>query len=301
MLSQCKLCLRTEKLRRSHIIPVFVINWLKTSSPEYIRSNLNPNLRREDGYKHYLFCEDCEQLLSGWEKSFKEQIFVPFQSDLQRQYSMTYGTWMLKFAVSISLRVLLYCTKLGLPPLIAKQQKSITEASETWRKFLLEEIETPQRFEQHLLLMNIVDDTRLFNDSQYLNRYLLSTIDLDLVIWESSIFVYAKLGRLLLFGLIEDKYRNQWMGTKLDVEKGIIKEPANYTVSANILNYIGEKANQTATIALKISPRQLDKVSQMVEENLDKVATSEFVRGLIHDIASQKQIRPNFDGSEEEK
>lgn len=301
MFGQCRLCLKNAWLQHGHIIPAFAINWLKTSSPKYMRGNQKPNLRLEDGYKRYFFCRDCEQLLSGWEKSFKEQIFTRLHENPQSALSISYGDWLLKFAVSISWRVLLFCSDLGFPQMKTEQGKSIAVAGGTWRKFLLGKIESPKQFEQHLLPMDVVDNNRLFNNSPYINRYLLSTIDLDLVIWESTIFVYAKLGRFLLFALVEDEYRHQWRRTKLNVKNGVIEQPGNYSVPENMLKYVGRKANDTALAASKLSTKQRGKIEQFVDTHPNEVAASEYVKGLRHDTAAQNERFLFFDfGSNKE-
>lgn len=288
MLGQCRLCLKTEQLQHGHIIPAFAVNWLKSSSPKYMRGNRKPNLRLEDGYKRHLFCRDCEQLLCGWEKLFKEQIFAPLHENPMAAHSIRCGDWLIKFAVSMSWRVLLFCSDLGHPRMRAHQKLSLTEAGEAWRRFLLGEIENPKQFEQHLLPLYYVDDSSLFNNSPHINRYLLSTLDLDLVIWDSSVFVYAKLGRLLLFGLIEDEYQSQWQGTRIHAEDALVEEPGSYSVPANILKYVGKKADDAALAASKLSLKQQKKVNDFVETHPTEVGASEYVKALRHDVAAQR-------------
>lgn len=60
----CLLCKRERELQLSHIIPNFVYNWLKDTSPSFIRSSQNPNQRIQDGPKYYLLCAECEGLFS---------------------------------------------------------------------------------------------------------------------------------------------------------------------------------------------------------------------------------------------
>lgn len=301
MLGQCRLCLKTSQLQHGHIIPAFAVNWLKSSSPKYMRGNLKPNLRLEDGYKRYFFCRDCEQLLCGWEKSFKEKVFAPLHKNPLAAHSIRCEDWLLKFAVSLSWRVLLFCEDLGLPQMSAERKTSLTEAGEVWRKFLLGEIENPKQFEQHLLPLYYVDDSSLFNDSTHINRYLLSALDLDLVIWDSTVLVYAKLGRLLFFGLVEDEYRSQWQGTEIHAEDARIEEPGSYSVPANILKYVGRKADAAALAASSLSPKQQKKINDFVEAHPNEVGASEYVKALRHDIAAQRGGFSIFQfGSDEE-
>jgi len=104
----CALCDKDAELKFSHIIPKFVFSWFKESTPSPIRSNRVPNKRIQDGEKQYLLCSACEELFSGWEKSFCEHLFLPLHSNPSLTPPIKYGPWALKFAVSVSWRVLLY-------------------------------------------------------------------------------------------------------------------------------------------------------------------------------------------------
>ncbi|WP_114909176.1 hypothetical protein [Haemophilus haemolyticus] len=73
----CRLC-DTEKilLKESHIIPKFIYDWIKETSPTpYLRYSDNVNKREQDGIKVYLLCNSCEQRLSSWEDKFSREIF----------------------------------------------------------------------------------------------------------------------------------------------------------------------------------------------------------------------------------
>ena len=102
---QCALCASTSELQASHIIPGFVFDWLRdTSATGHFRSSQIPDLRVQDGLKPRMLCKSCEQLFSTWEKAFAEKCFVPLNSGNVRD--VRYGPWMLKFATSVSWRVL---------------------------------------------------------------------------------------------------------------------------------------------------------------------------------------------------
>lgn len=101
----CRLCQGTQELRDSHIIPKFVTRHLKeTSATGYLRGAEDPDIRLQDSKKIPLLCDSCEQLFSGWEREFKNQIFDKVKdSDFSQ---LEYGPWMTKFVVSVSWRVL---------------------------------------------------------------------------------------------------------------------------------------------------------------------------------------------------
>ena len=80
MRGKCHLCHKTSDLQRSHVIPSFVIRWLKDTSPGFVRDSKNQNVRTQDGIKEYLLCVECEQLFSKWERDFANYIFYPLHS-----------------------------------------------------------------------------------------------------------------------------------------------------------------------------------------------------------------------------
>ena len=110
MIAKCQLCGKKRDLKESHMIPSFVYKWLKASSGTgHIRFGGTPNLRSQDGYKVYLLCGSCEDLFNTWETTFANLIFHPLNKG--EASSFKYGPWMLKFAVSVSWRVLTYFIK----------------------------------------------------------------------------------------------------------------------------------------------------------------------------------------------
>lgn len=64
----CRLCNKEGILINSHIIPKFIFKWHKKSSATgYLRTNLDPNKREQDGIKMRLLCNNCEALFNEWE------------------------------------------------------------------------------------------------------------------------------------------------------------------------------------------------------------------------------------------
>lgn len=101
----CKLCGAIANLEQSHILPAFVFRWMKdTSATGYLRFGGKPNCRAQDGERRYWLCRGCETRLCQWETEFAAQVFHPLISDGGQR--IPYQEWMLKFAVSVSWRVL---------------------------------------------------------------------------------------------------------------------------------------------------------------------------------------------------
>jgi hypothetical protein len=126
-MTNCQLCRKTRPLRMSHIVPSFVFDWVKRTAPGAIRLARSPNRRVQDGAKLQLLCDDCEQRFGIWEKEFAENIFAPLHSNPQDSL-LEYQDWGLKFAVSVSWRVLTYFETLGVQHLSAAHQTSAQRA-----------------------------------------------------------------------------------------------------------------------------------------------------------------------------
>ena len=160
---QCALCAESSELQASHIIPRFVFDWLtKTSATGHFRSSQNPNLRVQDGFKPRMLCKECEQLFSSWEKKFSENCFVPINSGNVDKIS--YGPWMLKFATSVSWRVLRVFDASGY---LAECNDHITtrfnHALSEWSRFLLGDAPHPGSHEQHIFLVGEINYTSISN------------------------------------------------------------------------------------------------------------------------------------------
>lgn len=106
----CALCKKEPSIKNSHIVPSFVFKWLKdTSATGYLRDIIQPNLRKQDGFKFPLLCQKCETKLSLWENKFYKEIFLPYQNENQglEPASYNYDDWLLKFVISVSWRNIL--------------------------------------------------------------------------------------------------------------------------------------------------------------------------------------------------
>src|SRR5262249_11799722 len=151
------LCSAPRPLRRSHIIPRFVYDWLKrTSATGHMRVGHTVNRRRQDGWKPRLLCADCEDRLNTWETATAQQLFVPIAEDAVER--VRYGPWFAKFAVSVSWRVLTGFQLSGAltawPP---RLRTSADAALRCWREFLFDQRTNPSRFEQHAVRVGLME------------------------------------------------------------------------------------------------------------------------------------------------
>src|ERR1700677_1288298 len=131
----CKLCLKNDQLRNSHIIPLFVVDYIKrTSSSGYLRRAINPNLRIQDFPKLKLLCENCEQLFSEREKIFCEKIFIPYLEKGIKKFK--YAEWLQYFAVSLAWRTAIV-GKTAHIKIHPHQSQKIDKLIQDWANYLL--------------------------------------------------------------------------------------------------------------------------------------------------------------------
>ncbi len=268
----CAFCGEHKPLRESHVLPAFVFRWLRSSSGAgHIRDTENPNRRVQDGLKFPWLCGDCEGHFNRYETEFATKIFHPWHSG---EFRIAYKDWLLKFCVSISWRVLKYARGRNKDARYTDEQQMLMDQAEVrWHAFLKDETPHPAKFEQHLLIFDFVESTDISDLPTNFNRFMARAVTLDIVGSERSLMTFAKLGRFMIFGMIQ-KGPNRWDGTKVHVKRGLLK-PDKFTVPAGLLDLFRQKAEHTAAAMSKISPAQRAKIDKNILENLDAFAESD--------------------------
>lgn len=282
MKGNCRLCGNYSTLKESHIIPAFIFRWFKDSSATgYLRYGMEINKRVQDGIKLHWLCEDCEGRFGEWEKCFSEKIFMPLNKGEGARF--TYGPWMLKFAVSVSWRVLSYLHEMGLSHFSSALLGHVENALDTWREFLLDKCVHPDGFEQHMLLMDLVDSHSINNLPPNMNRYLLRTVEINSACRESQAFVYTKMCRVMLVGFINIDRPRQWQGSKLHLNHGKINSQT-YTLPDYFRRYIFERARKAGGFNGKVSAKQASNISTTYRQGMQRATSSETWRALDQDV-----------------
>lgn len=284
MKGTCGLCKEQKELRLSHIIPKFAYSWFKRTSVSSLRMLDNPNRRIQDGAKEYLLCADCEQLLNEWETPFCNSIFLKIQNKENNNEGMSYESWALKFATSVSWRVFTYYEKDENDHLSHEQQKSAEIASETWRKFILGEIPHPGEFQQHILLLDAIQSHTAPKLSPFINRYFLSSIDMDIVATDDYAFVYTKFFRIVIFGFLHGREHKKWRGTKINANSGVIGG-CDYKIATEVIEYMNKRADTAFEAQSELSQKQQDKIADLFSSNSEMIAGSEISRAMAYDYA----------------
>lgn len=282
--SICRLCLEERELRESHIIPKLVTDWQKDSSGTgFLRSSEMPNKRAQDGIKEYMLCEDCEELFNKWETPLATTIFHPLNR--QEAIRFKYQSWLLKFAVSVSWRVLTwYKDNDEISELQEAGKRLLNDALQTWKEFLLGARSHPGSFEQHMILIDFPKEIKHIKDlPPNWNRFLIRGCHINLAHSKGHPqYIYIKMGRITLLGFLGIDYPRQWVGTKIHVNEGMVG--GDITVPVQFLNYLKERARIELNQHDRLSKEQKDKIDKTYRRNIDRAVISETVQALDHDV-----------------
>ena len=230
-----------------------------------------------------MLCKDCEQLFASWEKTFSEECFVPLNDGAIR--SLSYGPWMLKFATSVSWRVLrMFVAIDGLAGFPDHIKIAVNGALEEWSQFLLGTKPNPGQYEQHMFVVDIIDHSSIADLPPNINRYLSRAIDSDVAFAQDDALSYAKMGRFVLFGFVSMEYPRRWKETKLHVRHGRFGQQ-DIELPSNVGKFIFGRARLAADRYSQISDRQQARILKSYEQNLDHAAQSETLRAMHQDVS----------------
>ncbi|MBW7997722.1 MAG: hypothetical protein FVQ81_14340 [Candidatus Glassbacteria bacterium] len=229
----CALCKSKAQLRKSHIIPKYVVKYYKDrASTGYLRHSDNINRRIQDGTKVKLLCEDCENQFSVWENLFKQKVFE--QAINEDKSIFSHEHWMLKFAVSISWRNLVF----HLPVIDKNIPDDLREyyegAEKAWRKYLLDETTSIGQFQQHFIFLDIIKNSTISGMPSNMNRYLSSSLDIGMMGYDVLLATYTKMINILIIGIIYSKNLNQFKGTRISSGKSFVGRK-NYVIPKSVV------------------------------------------------------------------
>ncbi|MCP3956071.1 MAG: hypothetical protein GY697_28230 [Desulfobacterales bacterium] len=280
-LGTCALCCENRELKESHIVPAFVWRWMKeTSVTGFLRHGEAPNLRKQDGYKLFLLCSDCEQRFGLWENQFSRNVFIPFN---KRSKLNSYGPWLLKFSTSISWRVLTFFKReLDSDHCNSNIQLEADEALETWKQFLLDDRPHPDKFQQHMLPVGLISNNNDPKMPENINRYIQRSVDIDLACSKKEAFIYVKMGSIFLIGFINMLHPNQWRDTKIHIKRGSLQKK-HLTIPQALSNFIYLKSRRAKKSQEKISDRQWERIGSDYSKKMDAFAESEMFKAINQD------------------
>ena len=266
-MTACALCKSDKCLVESHIIPQFVFDRIKKNSPTgFLRGGiLDVNLRRQDGDKPKMLCEDCELLFSRAERKFAENVFQPYHES--GTTSFAYGPWLSYFIISVNWRTLCldnidFHSKKEWPDSVL----CVLDSAETMlADFLLDKRPDIGDMENHILPMfEITDASPELKDIEPNFLFRISAFDYTfLVPGLDGFYVFANLAGVLIFTVIRKGKNDIWENTLVQPGGGSIKPPVQHKspLMCHIMNHL------IGCYKIKISQTQKDKIIESFKAN----------------------------------
>jgi hypothetical protein len=274
----CALCKKDPAIQESHIIPSFVYKYLKNVGTGFLRCSQSPNRRMQDGIKTKLLCLNHENQFSKSEKLFCENFFLPFQNDQQIQ---GYGSWLTEFSISLFWRIAwVYQTLNDINHLSEKQKEILLHTFTNWSEYLLGKEELNGNTEIFFFPLRFIENEG--NLSNYYNRYIGSAVDIQIFRAENELFIYAKMGKVLLIGLLEKPTPGHKMGILID-QNGVFSNESRIEFDYKLLMTISKQADKTSKAIGKLSKIQWDKIKKSYEDNSPNIMESDTVKGAFYD------------------
>ncbi len=276
----CRLCGEEAALTASHIIPAFVIRWLKESAATpFLRRAVEPNVARQDMPRSQLLCQNCESLFSGWETEFAERIFFPSRAG--GAFSFPYKGWLLRFAVSLAWRVSVTDLE-GFKKIQPALGEKVDQATRTWGEFLLGHRRDPGSYEHHIFLMDYLADVgRSAPLHPKTNYYFMRGIDATLVCNSRSAFVYAKPPGIIFCSGVEPPSLDGMTGTLIE-EEGTLSSPQQIA-HPGLGDFLVDRIELSFREMDKMSDRQRRRILEMALRDPERAVTSESYRAFLAD------------------
>ncbi|KAF6620472.1 hypothetical protein HFE03_07400 [Paenibacillus sp. EKM102P] len=282
----CALCKTTKELRKSHVLPKFVINFLKKDSfTNKFRNLENSNISRQDGEKEYLLCNDCEQLFSVSENLFAKNVFYPFKKQTLVS-KLKYQEWLTKFIVSVNWRCL-YLDILRIEQdreergKISTSQLDILKDSEmVMSEFLLGNRVDLGSIENHIFFF---DEVKSMNENLTLHRPHSSVHGSigGYTVWnEDSICVFTNLAGVFIITIFKKGKSEKWKNTYVKKSSGVIRIPQfiKGTLIANELTFLNNSLKYN-----NLSDKQRNKIVEHISSNIDKFKASGSYKRYVKD------------------
>lgn len=239
-----------------------------------------------------MLCNNCEQILSRHERYFNNRFFQKIVNNHQKSFSYDHN--LIKFCASITWRNITYALKNNRTSHLNKQQLvDIIDAEAYLRGFLLDERPNPDRYEQHLFRFFPIVDTNYTNIPDNINRFLLRHIILDIVASETFSCSLAKMGPILIMGVITPP-KKKLASMRLHIRSGNI-EPDFNDLPENILQYLFSKARIINSKLAELSENQANIIDENVIRNIEKFRHSPQFEAIMYDamlFGDKAIIRP---------
>lgn len=269
MSGQCRLCGEERELQQSHIIPNFVIRWLKKSgATPFLRGVDDPDTRIQDK-KERLLCSECEQQIGDWEQQFASQIFYPVIR--QQKTDFEYDSWLKRFTISLSWRFLVssFSTLDGWD---SDEQTALREAEHDWRAILNGDQPLSAATRSHYLILLGETESVPSDAPEGWEFYSSRSIDASVVTVGDGIYIYSKFPQMYFLSCVDPPSVEGLRDGRIE-KTGTIETPQ---VVHSPWSKIPFRRAEIIT-ENNASPREQEKIKQHIQEHPDSLADSKTI------------------------
>ena len=258
-MATCALCGKECVLRDSHIVPKFVVRYLKETSVGKIRNLETPNRTVEDGEKNELLCPECEELFSAREKYFADTVFYPYKRD--KVLSFDYDERLFYFLTSLSWRSLyLDAQDKSYPDAALLEMKA---AVDSIRQYLLGKT-AALNIENHVFFFDVAESSTLADGNanrpnetvhRSITSYTVAAND------NSSILVFTNMLGIVVLTFIKRGKEEYWENAEINNGTGHI-EAKDQKIKSIVGDAISHMLNYAEQSTSSISPKQQEAILQ---------------------------------------
>jgi hypothetical protein len=212
-----------------------------------------------------MLCGSCEARLSDWERQVATTIFRPIHRDQIGEFQ--YGSWFLKFAVSLSFRALKYyegCVRAE-PDQVASVVKHCNTAIKDWAAYLLGHTDALAPHAHHCVVLPAMKEQA--NDHRSLRSFFDGVIDFQPAIAppDGGIYVVSKMCRLCIIGTIKPERHSEWVNTHIASEGGSFRLP--FATPSWFIDYLHSRFVDAREGVQRLSQRQRDQLWQQSRQH----------------------------------
>jgi hypothetical protein len=285
MIGKCGLCGKSDNLCESHIIPKFVICYIKdTSITGRLRNTLSPNIALQDGPKYPIFCNSCEQILSIEEKLFAKNIFLPYH--LGRADKFEYDFHIGRFCAIQTFRYLIFekYHREFIEDCDRKTKNILDEAITYLRCFIFNNWKTQNNYNNYLIFLDHFYSPvmGLYTIPERFNFYLYRSIDSTIVTDKfGRIFVYNKIAKMLIITSIKPKNIPDFHKWRIFSNGNI--DSHDKEIPDHFFTLLIERAKLINDAYSNLSEKQRYRITEEFVKNQNKIFESESTKAYLAD------------------
>lgn len=306
----CALTHEECELKKSHIYPKFIWDFLKEKGGSRFRSVHAPTKIMQDGEKCFLLGNRAEQMFSLREKWFAEHIFIPFCNDAIMNTKVSYNDSLFYFIVSVLWRRF-YTLMDNINDELKKQ---CMVALEEWRLFLLNGIIPPKYNQIYMMPVTptlffspyfsfakdynvTIDDYRNDKNGFYpVTSYLLTDIESEIYCAPNNYAFFCKIPRFVFWAVIERNGTDQNYGIRVKPNGGTIDFKRYNIGNGEIKRFLFQRSYDAELLYKEASSKLSDKTLNKIlghmkrKENIEHLKNSETGELLLERVEYQSQF-----------